>query len=70
VGVDPPIGVPAAETRAADQAARRFVGGRRASVFTTPIRGMLEADTYAAARVLATELTGKSISAQSFALLR
>src|SRR5579859_2437139 len=68
IGVDVPIGIPEAGGRAADEAARRFVGPRASSVFTTPVRRALEAPTYAEARALATELTGKSISAQSYAL--
>jgi predicted RNase H-like nuclease/predicted enzyme related to lactoylglutathione lyase len=70
VAVDVPIGIPEAGPRAADVAARHFVGGRAASVFTTPIRRALEAATYAEARSIASELTGKSLSAQSYALGR
>jgi len=70
VAVDIPIGIPDTGTRPADVAARRFVGQRAASVFTTPIRPVLEARTYAEARALAVQLTGKSISAQSYALRR
>jgi predicted RNase H-like nuclease/predicted enzyme related to lactoylglutathione lyase len=70
VGVDVPIGMPQAGARAADEEARRFVGERASSVFPTPIREVLEAPTYADARRVATELTGKSISAQTYALGR
>jgi predicted RNase H-like nuclease len=70
VAVDVPIGIPESGVRPADEAARRFVGARASSVFTTPLRRVLEAPTYADARRLATELTGKSISAQSYALGR
>jgi predicted RNase H-like nuclease len=70
VGVDIPIGIPIEGTRPADAAARRFVGPRASSVFTTPIRSVLEAPTYAEARLIATELTGKSVSAQTYALAR
>ena len=70
VGVDIPIGIPIEGTRPADAAARRFVGPRASSVFTTPIRAVLEASTYAEARLIATELTGKSVSAQTYALAR
>jgi predicted RNase H-like nuclease/predicted enzyme related to lactoylglutathione lyase len=70
VAVDVPIGIPDEGERAADEAARRFVGPRASSVFTTPTRRVLEADTYAEARHVATEVTGKSISAQSYALRR
>ena len=59
---------PRSGPRAADVEARRFVGARGSSVFPTPIRPVLEAPTYADARAVAVELTGKSVSAQSYAL--
>jgi predicted RNase H-like nuclease/predicted enzyme related to lactoylglutathione lyase len=68
IGVDIPIGIPDLKPRPADAAARKFVGPRASSVFTTPVRHVLEAATYAEARGVATELTGKSISAQTYAL--
>jgi predicted RNase H-like nuclease len=68
VGVDIPIGIPESGSRPADVAARRFVGSRAASVFPTPIRLVLEAPTFEEARAIAVELTGKSVSAQSYAL--
>jgi predicted RNase H-like nuclease len=68
VSVDIPIGIPDDGSRPADVAARRFVGSRASSVFPTPIRPVLDAPTYADARVVAVELTGKSVSAQSYAL--
>ncbi len=67
-GIDVPLGMPESGPRAADAAARLALGPRRATIFMTPPRAVLEAPTYAEARVRATELTGKSISAQSFAL--
>ena len=70
VGIDIPIGIPDAGSRPADEAARRFVGPRASSVFTTPVRRVLEAESYAEARGVASELTGKSVSAQSYALRR
>lgn len=63
VGVDMPIGLPSTGVRAADLAARAFVGPRRSSVFPTPPRAALEASTYAEARGVV-----PSLSAQSFAL--
>lgn len=65
IGVDIPIGLPelGGEPRAADAAAREFVGPRRSSVFPTPPREALLAATYADARVLV-----PSLSAQSYAL--
>jgi uncharacterized protein DUF429 len=68
IGVDIPIGIPDHSPRQADVAARRFVGARGPAVFPTPVRRVLEAPTYAQARAIATELTGKSISAQTYAL--
>jgi predicted RNase H-like nuclease len=70
IAVDIPIGIPEHDARPADEAARSFVGPRASSVFTTPVRRVLEAATYAEARGVATELTGKSISAQTYALRR
>jgi predicted RNase H-like nuclease/predicted enzyme related to lactoylglutathione lyase len=70
VGVDIPIGIPDSAPRAADVAARRFVGARASSVFPTPVRAVLEAPTYADARAVALELTGKSVSRQSYGLRR
>jgi predicted RNase H-like nuclease/catechol 2,3-dioxygenase-like lactoylglutathione lyase family enzyme len=70
VAVDIPIGIPKAGVRPADEAARRFIGPRASSVFPTPTREVLEADTYDEARRLAREETRQSISAQSYALRR
>jgi predicted RNase H-like nuclease len=70
IAIDIPIGMPEAGSREADTAARRFVGPRASSVFSTPIRPVLEAETYAEARAVATRLTGKSVSAQAYALGR
>jgi predicted RNase H-like nuclease len=68
VGVDMPIGLPET-TREADQAARDFVGVRRNSVFMTPPRAVLEAESYAQANERAAELLGgKKISQQAWAL--
>lgn len=63
IGVDIPIGVPSGTRRAADAAARAFVGPRRSSVFATPPQAALAAATYAEARAVV-----PSLSAQSFAL--
>ena len=68
VAVDIPIGIPESTPRPADVEARRFVGARGSSVFPTAIRPVLEAPTYAEARALAVELTGKSVSAPSYGL--
>jgi predicted RNase H-like nuclease len=63
IAVDIPIGLPSKGARAADVAARAFVGPRRSSVFPTPLRAALVAATYAEARRVL-----PSLSAQSFAL--
>jgi predicted RNase H-like nuclease/predicted enzyme related to lactoylglutathione lyase len=68
VAVDIPIGVPEAEPRAADAAARKFVGARASSVFATPLRSVLEARTYPEALDAARRLTGQGISKQAYAL--
>src|SRR5437763_1076382 len=49
IAVDIPIGIPAEGARPADTEARRLVGPRASSVFTTPIRPVLQAPTYAEA---------------------
>jgi predicted RNase H-like nuclease len=63
IGVDIPIGLPTDGARAADRAARAFVGPRRNSVFPTPPRKALAAASYAEARLVV-----PSLSAQSFAI--
>jgi predicted RNase H-like nuclease len=63
VCVDIPIGILDEGSRAADHAARAFVGPRRGSVFPTPPRAALVAATYAEARKVL-----PSLSAQSYAL--
>jgi len=68
VAVDIPIGIPEEGRREADLEAQRFVGGRRSTVFFTPPRAVLEAQTYEEARRVAVVATGKSISSQSYAL--
>ena len=69
IAVDVPIGIPATE-RAADVEARKVVGRRASSVFTTPPRAALEAATFADAVVAARAVTGKGISQQAYALRR
>lgn len=68
LAIDVPIGLPAEGSRAADLEAKMLLGPRRATIFPAPPRPVLEATTYAAARAKARELTGKGLSAQSFAL--
>ena len=68
IGIDVPIGLPEREPRRADLAAKELLGARRSTIFVTPPRAVLEAPDYKAARELSRELTGKGLSAQSFAL--
>jgi predicted RNase H-like nuclease len=69
IAVDMPIGLVDAPCRAADQAARDFLKSARSSVFNAPARSVLAAATYEQARALSNAVCGKSLSAQSFALL-
>ena len=70
VAVDMPIGLPVAGPRAADLAARAFVGPRCSSVFVTPPRAVLESQSFAEAVALCRTLTGKGVSQQAYALRR
>jgi predicted RNase H-like nuclease len=69
IAVDIPIDPPGLGARAADAAARAFVGGSRASsVFPTPQRAALEARTFSEANEITRTVTGKGLSQQAFAL--
>lgn len=68
IGLDIPIGMPAAGIRRADAAARERVGPRRSSVFNVPPRAVLETQPYAAANRLSKDRYGRGISRQSYAL--
>lgn len=68
VAIDIPIGLPTTGARQADVLARRVVGKRASSVFTTPIRAALLAATHAEATALNVEATGKGLSQQAYAL--
>lgn len=70
IGVDIPIDPPGLGARAADAAARAFVGARASSVFATPPRAALEAPTFAEANEIARTVTGRGISQQAYALGR
>lgn len=71
VAVDTPIGLPDTGSRQADVLARRRLGRRGVSVFPTPVRDALAAETYAEAREVSIVRTGgRSLAAQSYALRR
>jgi predicted RNase H-like nuclease/transcriptional regulator with XRE-family HTH domain len=69
VGVDIPIGLPEAGSRACDITARELIGPRRSSVFPAPIRGVLDAPTWSQANDQAKQLHGKGLARQTFGLL-
>jgi predicted RNase H-like nuclease len=68
IGVDIPIGLPDAGRRQADILAYKLVGPRRSSVFMTPVRAALEADSHAAAVAANRERAGEGVSAQVYGL--
>jgi predicted RNase H-like nuclease len=69
VAVDIPVGLPDTGVRQADVLVRRRLGARGSSVFPTPVRDALAADTYAEAREVSIARTGgRSLAAQSYAL--
>jgi len=70
IAVDIPIGLCERNGRQADAEARAFVGGKRASsVFSTPVRGILDAASQAEASRRHREIDGRGFGAQSFAIL-
>ncbi len=68
VAIDMPIGLPAEGVREADRRAREFLGARRNSVFLTPVRDAIEAQTHALATQAAVIRTGSGVSQQAYAL--
>lgn len=70
VAIDIPIGLPDAGDRLCDRAARRALAPRRASsVFPSPIRPALGADTHAEASEARRAVDGKGMSIQAFAIM-
>jgi len=70
VMVDIPIGLagPSCPVRACDTLARRRLGPRSSSVFSTPSRAALDCDDYAGASRLNQQITGRKLSRQSWNL--
>ncbi len=68
-GVDMPIGLPEAGSRAADRHARAILGRRGVTVFPAPPRVVLGCESHAAACALARDCAGHGITLQSFHLL-
>ena len=69
IAVDIPIGLSDAAPRAADRAARQFLGRRGSSVFPAPPRAALHASDYHDASARAFAASGKKLSRQSFNIL-
>lgn len=69
VGIDMPIGLPQEGLRDADRLARKRIGVRASSVFSTPPRAALDAQTYEQASALSRRHQGRGLSKQSFNLL-
>ncbi|WP_148236669.1 DUF429 domain-containing protein [Intrasporangium calvum] len=68
IAIDIPIGLPETGPRQADALARKLVGRRASSVFSTPIRAALAASTHAEATAISAKTTGKGLSQQAFGL--
>jgi predicted RNase H-like nuclease len=68
IAIDIPIGLADRGTRRADLLARKAAGPRWASVFVTPVRAVVQAETYAEGLAISRALTGGGISSQSFRL--
>jgi predicted RNase H-like nuclease len=68
IAIDIPIGLADCGPRQADLLARTAAGRRWASVFGTPVRAALRADTYPEALAVSRALTGRGISSQAFRL--
>ena len=67
--IDIPIGLPTHGARECDVEARRIIGARRSSVFPTPLRRTLVAESYELACAAALDASGKKLSKQTFAIL-
>ncbi len=68
IAIDIPIGFPRRYPRQADVEARALLTGQASSVFMTPPRRVLAADTYAEANRIARDLLGQGISRQAYGL--
>jgi predicted RNase H-like nuclease len=66
IGIDIPIGLPDSGRRQADMLAYKLVGPRRSSVFMTPVRAAMAADSHAAAVQVNKERAGEGVSVQAY----
>ncbi|MGA9872614.1 MAG: DUF429 domain-containing protein [Rhodococcus sp. (in: high G+C Gram-positive bacteria)] len=69
VGVDMPLSLPTVGYRVSEVEAKAFLGSARSSIFHTPVRAVLGAETYEDACAISREVTGKAISKQTWFLL-
>lgn len=68
--IDIPIGLSSLKPRACDLLVRRQLKPRGSVVFPAPLRPLLIAPTYERARAMSTSLSGKSVSAQAYAIFK
>ena len=68
LAIDIPIGLLSDRQRKADAAARKFVGPRASSIFSTPVRPAFEAENYLEANRISIERCNLGITKQAFAL--
>ena len=68
LGIDMPMGLPDRPGRASDMAARRFLGPRRSSIFSTPPRDIVHHTSYAEANAATRDLHSIGLSVQAFNL--
>ena len=68
IAVDIPLGLVDDDWRAADTAAKQFLGRRSSSVFMTPPRAALALDTHALASARCRDITGSGFSIQAWGL--
>lgn len=70
LGIDVPIGLEEHGSRACDGAARKLLGfPKSSSVFSAPVRGILECPAWAEANERSKALRGKGISRQTFGIM-
>lgn len=69
VGIDIPLGLPAAGPRACDVAARARLGRRRSSVFPAPVRAVLGATDHRDAVRRSNAASGQGLSVQAWNLV-
>ena len=69
IAIDMPIGLLDHHPRAADTAARQLIGPRRSSVFPSPIRATLDAESYEEACTRSRAAVGVALSKQAWHLM-